>query len=379
MLPGAVILILVVGINLLGDGLRDLLDPRLKGETGTIPKPPASKPEPLGTDATTGPLLRVERLSTRFQQDGEAFWAVQDLSFAVRKGERLAIVGESGSGKTVTALSLLGLVPPPGLVAGGRILLWGEDLVLATEERRRELRGNRIAYIAQDPMTALNPVLTVGAQLIESLRAHRDLDRHRARQRAVELLGKARIPRPAERIDAYPHELSGGMRQRVVIAIALANDPDLLIADEATTALDVTVQAEILKLLDTLCTEQGAALVFISHDLDVVAQLCDRALVMYAGRVVEEAPIATLLVRPVHPYTRALLACAPELGRPEKSLRPIPGQPPSLNDLPPGCHFAPRCPHAQSDCRREEIKLRAFGEGTRVRCVRAGELPPWRS
>jgi len=379
MLPGAVILILVVGINLLGDGLRDLLDPRLKGETGTIPKPPASKPEPLGTDATTGPLLRVERLSTRFQQDGEAFWAVQDLSFAVRKGERLAIVGESGSGKTVTALSLLGLVPPPGSVAGGRILLWGEDLVRATEERRRELRGNRIAFIPQDPMTALNPVLTVGAQLIETLRAHRDLDRHPVRRHAVELLDKVRIPGPAELIDAYPHELSGGMRQRVVIAMALANDPNLLIADEATTALDVTVQAEILKLLDALCADQGAALVFISHDLGVVARLCDRALVMYAGRAVEEAPIATLLARPAHPYTRALLACAPELGRPDKSLVPIPGQPPPLNELPPGCHFAPRCPHARSDCRRGEISLRPFGESARIRCVRAGELPPWRS
>jgi peptide/nickel transport system permease protein len=379
LLPGAVILVLVVGVNLVGDELRDLLDPRLKGKTGAGPEPPAVEPGTSDAQDRAGDLLWVEGLSTRFHQDGKACRAVQDLSFALGEGQRLAIVGESGSGKTVTALSLLGLVPPPGCVVGGRILLSGEDLLRIPEERYRELRGDRIAYIPQDPATALNPVLRVGDQLVETLRAHRDIDRQSARSRSIELLGRVRIPRPAKRIDAYPHELSGGMRQRVVIAMALANDPDLLIADEATTALDVTVQAEILKLLDTLCAEKGAALVFISHDLGVVARLCDRALVMYAGRAVEEAPLETLLSRPAHPYTRALLACVPELGRPDKSLRPIVGEPPPLDQLPPGCHFAPRCPHAQAECREEEIKLRGFGDGGQVRCIRAEQLEPWRS
>jgi peptide/nickel transport system permease protein len=377
-LPGVVILVLVVGINLVGDGLRDLLDPRLRGERGAEPAAPPVDPVDDAESGRTGGLLRVQGLRTQFRQDGETYRAVDDLSFSVGAGERLAIVGESGSGKTVTALSLLGLVPLPGRIVGGRILFAGEDLTAITGERYRRLRGDRIAYIPQDPMTALNPVLTVGDQLAETLRAHRDMDARTARRRAVELLGRVRIPRPAERVRAYPHELSGGMRQRVVIAMALANDPDLLIADEATTALDVTVQAGILGLLDTLCAEQGAALIFISHDLGVVARLCGRVLVMYAGRSVEEAPLDTLLLRPAHPYTRALIECAPELGHPEKSLRPIPGRPPPLNGLPPGCHFAPRCPHRRDDCSEADIGLRPFGEGHRVRCVRAGELPPWR-
>jgi peptide/nickel transport system permease protein len=377
-LPGVVILILVVGINLVGDGLRDLLDPRLKGKADARAEPPAVEPGTSDAQGRADALLWVEGLSTRFRQDGKTYRAVQDLSFALRAGERLAIVGESGSGKTVTALSLLGLVPPPGCVVGGRIRLSGEDLLRIPAERYRELRGDRIAYIPQDPMTALNPVLRIGDQLVETLHAHKNIDRESARGRSIELLGRVRIPRPAKSIDAYPHELSGGMRQRVVIAMALANDPELLIADEATTALDVTVQAEILKLLDALCAEQGAALVFISHDLGMVARLCDQALVMYAGRAVEEAPLETLLSRPVHPYTRALLACAPELGRPDKSLRPIVGEPPLLDQLPSGCHFAPRCPHGQAECRQEEIELRPFGDGGQVRCIRAEQLKPWR-
>jgi peptide/nickel transport system permease protein len=378
-LPGVVILILVVGINLVGDGLRDLLDPRLKDKTGTRPEPPAVEPGTSDAQGRADDLLWVEGLSTRYRQDGKTYRAVQDLSFALGTGERLAIVGESGSGKTVTALSLLGLVPPPGYVVGGRILLSGEDLLRIPAERYRALRGDRIAYIPQDPTTALNPVLRVGDQLVETLRAHTNIDRQSARGRSIELLERVYIPRPAKRFNAYPHELSGGLRQRVVIAMALANDPDLLIADEATTALDVTVQAEILNLLDTLCAEQGAALIFISHDLGVVARLCDRALVMYAGRAVEEAPLATLLSRPAHPYTRALLACAPELGRPDKSLRPIVGEPPPLDQLPPGCHFAPRCPDGQAECRQEEIELRPFGDRGQVRCIRAEQLEPWRS
>jgi peptide/nickel transport system permease protein len=376
-LPGVVILLLVVGINLVGDGLRDLLDPRLKGESASKPIPPAIDRVATGPGPQTDTLLRVEALATHFQQGDETFRAVDDVTFDLGGGERIALVGESGSGKTVMALSLLGLVPPPGRIVGGHILFQSDDLLRIPEERRRQLRGDRIAYIPQDPMTALNPVLTVGAQLVETLYAHRNIGRKAARRRAIELLEDVRISRPLERIEAYPHELSGGMRQRVVIAMALANEPALMVADEPTTALDVTVQAEILKLMDTLCDEHDAALIFISHDLAVVSQLCDRLLVLYAGRVLEAGPMALLLARPAHPYTRALLACAPELGRPEKSLTPIAGQPPPLNDLPAGCHFAPRCDYAQRKC-HGEVELRPFGNGRMVRCTRAEELDPWR-
>jgi peptide/nickel transport system permease protein len=296
------------------------------------------------------------------------------LSFELAAGERLALVGESGSGKTVSALSLLGLVPAPGRIVGGRLLFKGEDLLQVSEARWRALHGDRIAYIPQDPTGALDPVFSIGEQLIETLRAHRRLDRRLARRQAIELLERVRIPEPAQRIDAYPHELSGGMRQRVVIAMALAHGPDLIIADEATTALDVTVQAEILKLLDRLCREQGTALLFISHDLALVRQLCRRVLVMYAGRVVEQADTETLLQRPAHPYSRALLACVPELGCPDKPLEPIPGQPPPLDALPDGCHFASRCAYVHERCRQGEIPLRAFAAGQQVRCIRAEEI-----
>ncbi|MGD8589691.1 MAG: dipeptide/oligopeptide/nickel ABC transporter permease/ATP-binding protein [Chromatiales bacterium] len=372
-LPGLVILLLVVGINLLGDGVRDLLDPRLKGESGAGSTPgvtePGEVPEQVGKS-----LLQVIDLSTQFHQNGRIYRAVERLSFELAAGERLGLVGESGSGKTVSALSLLGLVPAPGRIVGGRLLFRGEDLLEASDARWRQLRGDRIAYIPQDPTGALDPLFTIGDQMIETLQAHRRLHHKQARQQAIELLDRVRIPDPAQQIHAYPHELSGGMRQRVVIAMALAHGPDLIIADEATTALDVTVQAEILKLLDRLCREQGAALLFISHDLALVRQLCQRVLVMYAGRVVEQADTETLLQRPAHPYSRALLACVPELGRPDKPLEPIPGQPPPLDALPDGCHFAPRCTYAETRCRHDEIPLSIFKKAHEVRCVRAREL-----
>jgi peptide/nickel transport system permease protein len=262
-------------------------------------------------------------------------------------------------------------VPQPGRIVSGHILFENEDLLQVSEDRRRHLRGGRIAYIPQDPRTALNPVLTIGAQITETICAHQDIGHKAARKHAIDLLVRVRISEPGERINAYPHELSGGMRQRVVIAMALANDPALIIADEATTALDMTIQAEILKLLDALCDEHPAALIFISHDLGVITQLCDRALVLYAGRVVEEGNVETLLSQPAHPYTRALLACAPELGRPDKPRAPIRGQPPPLNDLPFGCHFAPRCHYTQDKCRNNQIELRPFGQEHSVRSLRS--------
>ncbi len=373
-LPGIVILALVVGINLVGDGIRDVLDPRLKGEADGK----AASPGGMQTDTRARPrpdaLLHVEGLSTCFRQDGEAYPALDDVSFDLAGGERIAMVGESGSGKTLTALSLLGLVPSPGCMVTGRLLFEDQDLERLSEEGRRQLRGARIGYIPQDPMTALNPVLTIGGQIVETLQAHQAINRIRARRRAVELLEKVHIPEATTRVDAYPHELSGGMRQRVVIAMALANDPALIIADEPTTALDVTVQAEILQLLDGLCREHNTALILISHDLALVSQLCTRVLVLYAGQIVEEASLDGLLLQPLHPYTRALIACAPELGQPDKSLKPIAGQPPLLNDLPVGCYFAPRCMHARNECRREPIELRPLGNQRRGRCIRAEEI-----
>ncbi len=377
MLPGAVILIVAVGINLVGDGLRDLLDPRLKAEGGSQPALQAVDRDATRSRRQPDVLLRVVGLATHFPQEDGIYRAVDDVTFDVGAGERIAIVGESGCGKTVTALSLLGLVPQPGRIVSGCVLFESTDLLQQADEARRRLRGGRIAYIPQDPLTALNPVLPIGAQIVEVLRVHQGIDCKAARRRALELLEQVRIDRPRDRVNAYPHELSGGMRQRVLIAMALANDPALIIADEATTALDVTVQAQILNLLYALCEERDAALIFISHDLALVGQLCDRALVMYAGRVVEEGGIKRLLSSPAHPYTRGLLACAPELGRPEKALTPIAGQPPALNDLPLGCHFAPRCNHVQDNCRTGMIELRSIGERHRVRCIRAGELETW--
>jgi peptide/nickel transport system permease protein len=392
-LPGLVILMLVVGINLVGDGLRDLLDPRLKGGgRGRAVRDPLFRTLPNGEssahvkglgrrewrdggdDPDSAAMLQVDGLRTYFYRDGEVYRALDGLSFDLAPGERLAIIGESGSGKTITALSLMGLVPRPGLVVGGEVRFERRDLRGLPEEKLQALRGGRIAYIPQDPMTALNPVLGIGSQLVETLRTHQDLSRATGRRRALELLNYVKIRDASRRFGSYPHELSGGQRQRVLIAMALANDPAMIIADEATTALDVTVQAEILKLLDACCRERAAALILISHDLGVVRNLCDRALVLYAGRLVEQGSVRTLLERPLHPYTRALIACAPELGRPEKAMTPIPGQPPPLNDLPAGCHFAPRCAHARDACRGGDVPLRRLGGERAVRCLLAEEL-----
>ncbi|WP_119458904.1 dipeptide/oligopeptide/nickel ABC transporter permease/ATP-binding protein [Rhodospirillaceae bacterium SYSU D60014] len=379
-IPGLVILLLVIGTNLLGDGLRDVLDPRLK--SGALARPmavtavdaSAGRPAAGAPNAAEAPLLSVQGLETHFVMGRAVFRAVNGVSFDVAAGEAVGIVGESGSGKSVTALSLLGLVPtPPGRIVGGDIRFRGESLIGAPLSRLQDIRGNRIAYIFQDPLTTLNPLLTVGEQVTEAVRRHQNLDSGRARQWTLELFERVQIPRAKERLASYPHELSGGQRQRVGIAMALANDPDLIIADEPTTALDVTTQAQVLKLLDELRRERGAALIFITHDFGVVSELCDRILVMYAGRVVEEGPVEAVFADPRHPYTRRLMACVPILGEPERSIDAIPGLPPAVNRLPPGCAFAPRCPLVLDACRHGEIPLDRLGDGRAARCIRAQE------
>ncbi len=376
--PGVLILVLVIGINLLGDGLRDVLDPRLK--SGALTRPvartaAATEAERQAPGPQGSPLLAVCDLETRFRIGDETHRAVSEVRFEVARGEAVGIVGESGSGKSVTAMSVLGLVPtPPGHITGGRILFEGADLVGMPLRGLQDIRGNRIAYIFQDPLTTLNPLIPVGEQIAETLRRHRGLDPRAARDEAVALLGRVDIPDPPVKARAYPHELSGGQRQRVVIAMALANAPDLIIADEPTTALDVTTQARVLALLNDLRREAGAALIFITHDLGVVSELCDRVLVMYAGRIVESGTVDDVFGAPRHPYTRRLLDCVPILGEPDRSIDAIPGLPPAIDRLPPGCAFAPRCALAEESCRLGAIPLTEVGPGHSVRCLRSEAL-----
>ena len=307
----------------------------------------------------TQALLSVRNLSTRFRTERGLVRAVDDVSFDVSAGETLAIVGESGSGKSVTALSILRLIPdPPGRIESGEILFDGQDLLKLDEAAIRAVRGNRIAMIFQEPMSSLNPALTVGLQVAEPVVVHRATPWARALDKAAELLGKVRIPDGRSRLGSYPHQYSGGMRQRVMIAMALACQPQLIIADEPTTALDVTVQAQILALLKELTREANSAMILITHDLGVVARYADRVAVMYGGRIVETAPARQLYRAPRHPYTRGLMASVPRLdGDTERPLIPIEGQPPDLATLPPGCAFAPRCGNATDRCRRERPPL----------------------
>ena len=302
------------------------------------------------------PLLQVEDLRTLFHAEGVIARAVDGVSFTIAAGETVAIVGESGSGKSVTSLSIMRLVPiPPGEIADGRVLFRGRDLLQLPEDDMRQIRGNDIGMIFQEPMSSLNPLLTVGEQIAEVVRLHQRLGRGAARRHAVEMLRRVNIPDPGLRASEYPHRLSGGMRQRVMIAMALACHPALLIADEPTTALDVTIQAQILQLIRMLQVEMGMSVLFITHNLGVVAQIADRVAVMYAGRIVEQGDVATVFASPLHPYTRALLRSIPRLegsGRdPAHRLLSIPGQVPSPSALPPGCSYAPRCPFADDVCR----------------------------
>jgi peptide/nickel transport system ATP-binding protein len=298
-------------------------------------------------DATT---LVVEDLRTWFHTRSGVIKAVDGVSFAVGAGKILGLVGESGSGKTVTGFSILGLVDPPGRIEGGRILYKGTDLAGLGEEEMRRLRGSRIAMIFQDPMMTLNPVLRVDTQMIEAVQAHEKVSHDEARRRARDALGQVGIPSPEERLSAYPHQFSGGMRQRVAIAIALINKPDVIVADEPTTALDVTIQAQILYEVQKLCRQTGTALIWITHDLSVVASLADEICVMYAGRIVEHGVVDDVLDRPAHPYTQGLIGSVPSRNRKGSPLQQIPGVMPSLLNLPQGCSFRLRCPRADGAC-----------------------------
>jgi oligopeptide/dipeptide ABC transporter ATP-binding protein len=316
------------------------------------------------------PLLSVEGLKVAFGPPGREQVAVDGVGFTLEPGEVIGIVGESGSGKTLTALSILKLVPsPPGRIAAGRIVFRGQDLVPLGERAMNEIRGRDIAMIFQEPMTALNPVFTIGEQIAETLRIHEGIGRAAARSRAHELLAHVGISNPAQRLDQYPHELSGGMRQRVMIAMALACKPQLLIADEPTTALDVTIQAQILALLRDLQRELGMAVVLITHDLGVIAQVVDRVAVMYAGRIVEEGPVTAVFERPSHPYTRLLLESIPSLDHEQERLPSIPGMVPGLSQLPPGCRFHPRCPLARPACAERAPPAIEVEQGHRAACI----------
>ena len=317
-------------------------------------------------------LLEVRDLTTRFKVEGGEFTAVDGVSFSVEAGKTLGIVGESGCGKSVTSLSIMGLLPKgQGRISAGNIVFDGVDLTQLPPAAMRALRGNRIAMIFQEPMTSLNPAFTIGDQLIEAIRCHRTIDHATARAHAIEMLRRVRIPSPEERIDAYPHKLSGGMRQRVMIAMALACEPQLLIADEPTTALDVTIQAQVLELMRTLRADTGTAIILITHDLGVIAELADEVAVMYAGRVVERASVARLFDEPQHPYTIGLLGSMPKLHVAQVRLAAIEGQVPTPTTVTAGCRFAARCPFVDARCHTAPPPLVEISTGHFAACWKA--------
>ncbi|WP_034491936.1 dipeptide/oligopeptide/nickel ABC transporter permease/ATP-binding protein [Afifella pfennigii] len=377
-IPGLMIFALVMSINLVGDGVRDVLDPRLK--SGALAAPGAAtavKREAVPLAESTKAVLDVTGLKTEFRIGERVYKAVGGVDLTLKPGERVGLVGESGCGKSVTALSLLRLVPtPPGTITGGRVLVEGRDQLAAREDELRGLRGGKVAYVFQDPLTTLHPLFTVGQQIAEAVRAHQKVSKREAEKQALKLLHKVQIPSAKARFNAYPHEMSGGMRQRVCIAMALANAPELIIADEPTTALDVTVQAQVLKLMRELSEAQGSAVLFITHDFGVVSELCDRVAVMYAGRIVEIGRTREVLKDPAHPYTRKLIDCVPILGQPERRLDAIEGLPPAADRLPHGCAFADRCPHVELACREGDIALMQVAESRKARCIKplAGEV-----
>jgi oligopeptide/dipeptide ABC transporter ATP-binding protein len=314
------------------------------------------------------PVLTVHGLSIRFAGGPSDMNLIDDVGFSVAAGKTLCLVGESGCGKSVTALSLLGLLPKAAEVVGGSVRFEGHDMLTLSERDRADLRGNSIAMIFQEPMTSLNPAFTIGDQIAEGVMRHKGGTKMTARARALELLKRVRIPAPEKRLDAYPHQLSGGMRQRVMIAMALVNDPRLLVADEPTTALDVTIQAQILALIKQLQRETGTAMVLITHDLGVVAEVADEVAVMYGGLIVERGPVAAVFDNPQHPYTIGLMGSIPSLGRRAAKLATIPGTVPPADRMPRGCRFSTRCPFADARCAAEPPPMRRFGESHAARC-----------
>jgi oligopeptide/dipeptide ABC transporter ATP-binding protein len=318
------------------------------------------------------PLLSVKNLKTAFKTREGSFLAVDGISFDVSAGEVLGLVGESGCGKSVTALSILRILPdPPGKVVGGEVMFEGKDLLKASEREMRAVRGGRIGMVFQEPMTSLNPVFTVGDQVAEALMVHKGMNREQALGRTAELFDLVGLPEPASQLGSYPHQLSGGMRQRVMIAMAISCGPSLIIADEPTTALDVTIQAQILQLLDRIRHEFGTAVILITHDLGIIAQMADRVAVMYAGRIVESAKTDDIFYDPLHPYTEGLLASIPKPGEKLHRLKAIPGMVPKLTELPHGCKFLPRCPYAKPEYAEAEPELIEVKPGHFVRCFKA--------
>ncbi|MEV5764685.1 dipeptide/oligopeptide/nickel ABC transporter permease/ATP-binding protein [Micromonospora sp. NPDC052213] len=375
--PGLVILLIALSINFIGDGLRDALDPtQTKGpRRRRYLARPVARIDAVSEDV----LLSVRDLRVVFAADGGDVPAVRHLDLDLRRGEVVGLVGESGSGKSVSAAAMMGLLPPTATVSGS-ICFAGQELIGLTEPRFRRLRGSRIAMVFQDPMSSLSPVHTIGDQVAEAVRIHRACSRNEARERAIELLDTVGIPDARNRLGDYPHQFSGGMRQRVVIAMAIANDPDLIIADEPTTALDVTVQAQVLAALRAVRERTGTAILMITHDLGIVAEIADRIAVMYAGRLVEVGTAADVFDHPAMPYTRGLLDSVPRLDRPaDEELWAIPGSPPAMTALPAGCAFAPRCTFRTPDCSTAVPELVPLTAGHRAACLRltpTGDPPP---
>lgn len=318
-------------------------------------------------------LLQVEQVSVEFSNGGQSVRVIDNLSFSVNKGETLGIVGESGSGKSVTSLAIMGLLPAQSAQVTGRVILDGEDLLSLPPKKLQEIRGNKLSMIFQEPMTSLNPIQTCGKQIMEPMFLHRHLSKKEARQQAVDLLRLCGIPDPEQRFHEYPHQMSGGMRQRVMIAMALACHPQLLIADEPTTALDVTIQAQILELMKDIKRQQSMSIMMITHDLGIVRDFCDRVLIFYTGQIVESAPVEALFARPLHPYTQGLIRALPKISEDVERLEAIEGMVPDAGEMPQGCHFHPRCPYAVERCRQEAPPLTEIGDGRCVRCFKVLE------
>ncbi len=313
-------------------------------------------------------LLEVEDLEVKFALRGGDLTAINGASFTLDPGEKMGIVGESGAGKSVTGFAIINLISKPGFISGGRILFNGEEISTFSDEKMRKIRGNRISMIFQDPMMTLNPVFTIGTQMVETLQAHRNISRHDAEKIALEKLKKVYIPSPEKRLAQYPHEFSGGMRQRIIIAISLLTDPALIIADEPTTALDVTIQAEIMDLLQELCDTDEMGLILITHDLGVVSQVTEKMAVMYAGKIIESGATDEVVMHPTHPYTKGLIKSLPGMIKPGEDLYQIPGMMPNLTDIPPGCAFNPRCPIKEPVCLEKEPKLLSTKQGIMAAC-----------